>query len=96
MPSIFFNNSIACFDFFTRFEPVIASILLTPAETDVSLDINSPPISAVFLTCVPPQNSTEKSPPMFKTLTLSPYLSPKKAKAPVFFASSKDINLIFV
>ena len=73
---------IASFDFLTKFDPVIASILLTPDDTEVSLDIINPSISDVFFTWVPPHNSTEKSPPRLTTLTSSPYLSSAKANAP--------------
>ena len=51
-------------------------------------------ISEVFLTCVPPQNSTDHAfllPstlfPIDTTLTSSPYFSPNRAIAPVFAAS---------
>ena len=77
----------ASFDFLTKFDPVIASILLTPDDTEVSLDIINPSISDVFFTCVPPHNSTENSPPKLTTLTSSPYLSPKNANAPESKAS---------
>ena len=56
----------------------------------------NPSISDVLFTWVPPHNSTEKSPAIVNTLTLSPYLSPKKASAPSLIASSKDFTSIFV
>ena len=78
---------MASFDFFIKFDPVIASNLLTPDDTEVSLDIINPSISEVFFTCVPPHNSTQHSPLRLTTLTSSPYLSPKKANAPESMAS---------
>ena len=72
---------------------VRASILLTPAATPDSDTILKSLMLAVLATCVPPQNSLEKS-PIHTTLTFSPYFSPKSAIAPVFLASS--IVIIFV
>ena len=69
---------------------VNASILLTPAATPDSETILNNLIAAVLETCVPPQNSFEKS-LIDTTRTVSPYFSPKRAIAPVFFASSIDI-----
>ena len=48
-------------------------------------------MALVFLTCVPPQSSLEKS-PMDTTRTFSPYFSPNRAIAPVFFASSMSMT----
>lgn len=58
--------------YFITLLPVTASILRTPDATDDSDTILNSPIDPVFLTCVPPQNSTEKS-SAFTTLTISPY-----------------------
>ena len=74
-------------------EPVTASIRLTPAATEFSETILKRPIFAVLSTCVPPQNSTEKSPAL-TTLTISPYFSPNRAIAPSFLASSIGISLV--
>ena len=56
-------------------------------------------MSPVFLTCVPPQSSVEKyfsfSSPIDKTLTSSPYFSPKSASAPLSTASLGVIILVF-
>ena len=73
--------------------PVKASILLTPAATPDSDTILNELISPVLLTCVPPQNSLEKS-PIHTTLTVSPYFSLNNALAPVFFASSIASTLV--
>ena len=62
--------------------PVTASILRTPAEIPDSEVIFMDSISPVSFTWVPPQSSTEKPSPKFRTLTSSPYLSPKNAIAP--------------
>ena len=69
-----------------------ASILLTPEPTEVSISILNKPIFAVLETCVPPHNSTEKSPTR-TTLTTSPYFSSNKAVAPALMASSLGISL---
>jgi len=58
-----------------------------PAATPVSEIILNALITPVCGTCVPAQNSLEKS-PIVTTRTLSPYFSPNNAIAPVFFASS--------
>ena len=70
-----------------------ASILLTPAAIPDSDKILNAVITPVLATCVPPQNSFEKS-PMETTRTVSPYFSPKRALAPVFLASSMFITCV--
>ncbi len=72
--------------------PVTASIRLTPEATPPSERILKAPISPVFFTWVPPQSSTDQS-PAFTTRTTAPYFSPKRAMAPVFWASSMDISV---
>ena len=79
--------------YFITLLPVTASILRTPDATDDSDTILKSPIDPVFLTWVPPQNSTEKS-SAFTTLTISPYFSPNNAIAPSFLASSIGISLV--
>ena len=90
--SLFFKNS---FNWFS----LRASTLLTPAAIEDWLIILNRPISPVFLTCVPPQSSVEKyfsfSSPIDKTLTSSPYFSPKRASAPLSTASLGVIILVF-
>ncbi len=72
---------------------VIASILLTPELIADSEMILKWLMSDVFLTCVPPQSSVEKS-PILSIRTLEPYFSPKKARAPSLVASSSDVTLV--
>ena len=60
---------------------------------DSSVNLKSP-ISPVLFTWVPPHNSTEKLSPKDRTLTLSPYFSPKKAIAPFFSACFFDITSV--
>ena len=69
---------------------------LTPALEDSSLIILKTPISPVFLTCGPSQNSLEydlvrSGSPIEYTLTSSGYFSLKNALAPNFKASSLGI-----
>src|ERR1700722_8206246 len=61
--------------------PLIASILLTPLDTDSSPVTFSNPISPVAAVCVPPHSSVENPSDNFTTLTLSPYFSPNSAIA---------------
>ena len=61
--------------------PLIASMRLTPDDTDSSLVTFSNPISPVAAVCVPPHSSVEKPSASFTTRTLSPYFSPKSAMA---------------
>ena len=63
------------------------------APIDDSEVTSSVPISAEVPTWVPPQNSTEKS-PTETTRTCSPYLSPKKASAPMASASSLEVSSV--
>ena len=44
-------------------------------------------------TCVPPQNSSELG-PACTTRTDAPYLSPKKAMAPICSASSREVSVV--
>ena len=75
----------------------MASILLTPAATAVSLVILKCHISYVFFTCVPTEASIDC--PKRIVLTVSLYFSPKRAIAPseiacswgTFLLSSKGI-----
>ena len=67
--------------------PVTASIRRTPDATEFSETMRNKPSFAVLSTCVPPQNSTEKSETL-TTRTTSPYFSPKSAIAPRFLASA--------
>ena len=61
--------------------PVSASTRRVPAAMPCSAVTRKRPMSPVCRTCVPPQNSLEK-PGISTTRTRSPYLSPKKARAP--------------
>ena len=60
--------------------PVTASIRRIPAAILLSDKILIIPMFPVFLTCVPPHNSTEE--PYLMTRTSSPYFSPNNAIAP--------------
>ena len=71
---------------FNNSKDVKASTLLTPDDTELSEIILNNPISEVVLTCVPPHSSTENLLSIVTTLTLSPYFSPNRAVAPIFFA----------
>ncbi len=51
------------------------------------------PICPSESTWVPPQNSSEL-PPARTTRTDEPYLSPKKAMAPMLSASSRDVSVV--
>lgn len=63
--------------------PQAASMRRTPEAMALSDLMMKVPMSAVLLTCVPPQSSMEYplsacgSPPIWTTRTVSPYLSPK-------------------
>ena len=70
---------------------VTASIRRTPAPTEPSERTTNGPISAVDLTCVPPQSSVEK-PGISTTRTMSPYFSPKSIIAPSRRASSIGVS----
>ncbi len=63
----------------------------TPAPTEPSERTTNGPISAVDLTCVPPQSSVEK-PGISTTRTMSPYFSPKSIIAPSRRASSIGVS----
>ena len=58
-----------------RFDPI-----------ELSLTTFTAPICPMLRTCVPPQNSSDG--PARSTRTFSPYLSPKKAIAPICSASA--------
>mmetsp|Transcript_7332 Transcript_7332/g.18172 ORF Transcript_7332/g.18172 Transcript_7332/m.18172 type:complete len:319 (-) Transcript_7332:2074-3030(-) len=73
--------------------PDTASMRRTPAATPASATILKPPISAVFLTCVPPHSSME-TPGTSTTRTTSPYFSPNIAVAPFSLASAIGISPI--
>ena len=75
--------------------PVMASMRRTPEATEPSEVMTNIPTLAVLSRCVPPQNSIEKS-PIFTTLTVSPYFSPKSDIALSFFASSKGITCVSI
>ena len=64
------------------FEPI------EPSESSVTV-----PICPSESTCVPPQNSSELG-PACTTRTDEPYLSPKKAMAPMFSASSREVSVV--
>ncbi|MNP05239.1 hypothetical protein D3C76_971850 [compost metagenome] len=51
-------------------------------------------MSPVRETWVPPQSSTEKSPPMLSTRTWSPYFSPNSAVAPFCLAVSISVSSV--
>jgi len=73
--------------------PVLANILLTPDEILSSFTILNKPMSPVFYTCVPPQNSTLKLSSIITILTLLPYFSPKNFFTfGISFASSIGIS----
>mmetsp|Transcript_668 Transcript_668/g.1522 ORF Transcript_668/g.1522 Transcript_668/m.1522 type:complete len:316 (+) Transcript_668:171-1118(+) len=83
------SNSIPSSMAFLAASLVSAVILLTPLATAVSSVRTKASASAVFDTCVPPQNSTEVSSPMVTTRTGSGYTSPNTARTPgIFLASS--------
>ena len=71
--------------------PTRASTRRTPAPMDDSLKSLTTPNWPERSTCVPPQSSRAQS-PMLTTRTSSPYFSPKRAIAPLFFAASCDIT----
>ena len=66
--------------------PVTASMRRRFEPIEPSLTILIVPMSPVARTWVPPQSSSEE--PASSTRTMSPYLSPKKAIAPIASASS--------
>ena len=76
--------------------PVTASTRRMPAAIPVSAMSLNRPMSPARATCVPPHNSTEKSPPIFNTRTCSSYFSPNRDMAPDFNASSSGIRRISV
>ena len=77
----------------TAASPVMASTRRVPAEMPCSAVTRKRPISPVWWTWVPPQNSLEK--PGTSTIrTSSPYLSPKKARAPSASAFSRPITRV--
>ena len=57
---------------------------------ELSLTILMMPMSPVARTCVPPHSSIEL--PASRTRTMSPYLSPKNAIAPIAIASSLVVS----
>ena len=71
----------------------MASMRLTPALTPLSFVMKNEPISFIFSTCVPPQNSLLS--PSVSTRTISPYFSPKSAIAPEFLALLMSIISVF-
>ena len=66
----------------------------TPAAMPDSPVTRIRPMSPVRCTCVPPQSSTEKPPPIVSTRTSSPYFSPNSAIAPFAFAVSMSVTWI--
>ena len=62
---------------------------LEPIEPSLTILIG--PMSPVADTCVPPHNSSEL--PASSTRTTSPYLSPKKAMAPLSLAACLVISV---
>ena len=73
--------------------PVTAKIrrVFEPMEpSDSSVIV---PICPSESTWVPPQNSSDVD-PACTTRTDDPYLSPKKAMAPMFSASSRDVSVV--
>lgn len=65
--------------------------IYTDAMPDSEVILNAP-ISPVRSTCVPPHNSHENSPPIFKTRTTSSYFSPNNDIAPDDFAFSSGMT----
>ena len=63
------------------------------APIDPSETIETGPIWPRASTWVPPQNSSECGPAR-TTRTTSPYLSPKKAKAPMASASLREASVV--
>mmetsp|Transcript_19335 Transcript_19335/g.30352 ORF Transcript_19335/g.30352 Transcript_19335/m.30352 type:complete len:221 (+) Transcript_19335:960-1622(+) len=78
LPSNFSPSATA----FLAASRVNAVILRMPLATAVSSVSTNASASAVFETCVPPQNSTDESSPTLTTRTGSGYTSPNKARTP--------------
>ena len=71
--------------------PVTASMRRRFEPIDPSDTILIVPMSPVARTCVPPQSSRLLR-PASSTRTMSPYLSPKKAMAPMASASALVVS----